>query len=247
MDPARLARALETLVGPMLAGDLTREFLTIRQDAATKTLGRGSPGKFIETFVQALQFMASGSFDVAPSVDQYLDQKVLQTSLPDDLRVCAARIARAVYTLRNKRNISHKNSVDPNSFDLAFIHQSVAWIMAELLRQADKITMEEAGALIELVQAPVGTLVEEIAGARLVHAATTIEGELLLLLHSHYPEYVAANSILLSLVGRSSGAVRNQLGAMRKVKMIVGDAKAGYRLTSAGHAAAIEEIKKHIS
>src|SRR5207249_2219977 len=105
----------------------------------------------------------------------------------DGLRVCAARIARSIYTLRNKRNIAHKSDIDPNSFDLAFINQGASWIMAELLRNASGISMQEAGALIELVQAPVGTLVEEIDGTRLVHADVGLQGEVLILLHSHYP------------------------------------------------------------
>lgn len=63
-----------------------------------------------------------------------------------------------MYTLRNKRNIAHKNEVDPNTVDLAFAHQATAWILAELIRTASNIAMEEAGALISLVQAPVGSL-----------------------------------------------------------------------------------------
>ena len=245
MDEARLFQALSKYIDPKLTRDLVDEFVAIRQDYATKTLGRGSPGKFVETIVQVLQFLASGSYAAAPSVDLYLDQKVLQTSLPDDLKISTARIARSIYTLRNKRNISHKGAVDPNTYDLAFIHQGAAWIMAELLRNATGIRMEEAGQLIELVQAPVGTLVEEIGGTRIVHADTTIEGELLILLHSHYPAHVMLPDVYKALANRSGGAIRNKVSHMKNEKKVFGDATMGYRLTSAGHRAAVEEIKKH--
>src|SRR5262249_51559347 len=104
----------------------------MREDAATKTLGRASPGKFVETLVQLLQFKARGSYDPVPKVDDYLHKQVEnEASLPEGLRFCAARIARSMYTLRNKRNIAHKNEIDPNTFDLAFVHHASSWIMAE--------------------------------------------------------------------------------------------------------------------
>jgi hypothetical protein len=135
MDASRLTSAVSRIVGSKLAGELVSEFIKIRQDLATKTLERASLGKFVETFVQCLQQIATGKYDIPPNVDAYLNKKVeYETNLPDDLRICAARIARAIYTLRNKRNILHKGQVDANSIDLAFAHHAAAWIMSELLR-----------------------------------------------------------------------------------------------------------------
>jgi hypothetical protein len=164
-------------------------------------------------------------------------------SIPEGLRVCGARIARSIYTLRNKRNIAHKNEVDPNTFDLAFAHQGAAWIIAEMTRTASGLTMQQAGELIELVQAPVGSLVEEIDGTRLVHADLSVGGEILVLLHSHYPKAIPLANITTSMKARSAGSVQNRLSKMRAEKLVHGDAKSGYRLTQAGHAAAVAEIK----
>lgn len=245
MNEARLAQALSALLGPLLAKELTSEFVKLRRDVATSTLERASAGKFVEVFVQCLQQMARGKYDAKPDVDEYLSKKAEnEAALPEGIRICAARIARAIYTLRNKRNIAHKNPIDPNTFDLAMAHQGAAWIMAELLRNASGVTMEEAGTLIQLVQAPVGTLVEDIDGTRLVHADTSVAGELLILLHSYYPAAVSMTEILDSLKARSAGSVRNRLGELRTAKLIHGDANAGYRLTSAGHAKAVAEISK---
>ena len=133
MDEARLAHALTPLLGGDLAQHLASNFIAIRRDLATRTLERSSPGKFVETFVQCLQHIATGKYDVKPDVDGFLSQKVENlTQLPEGLRICAARIARSVYTLRNKRSIAHKNEIDPNTIDLSFINQGAAWIMAEL-------------------------------------------------------------------------------------------------------------------
>src|SRR4051794_8034966 len=115
MTRDRLETALAKLIPATLASDLVEQFLQIRRDFSTKTLERASPGKFVETFVQCLQHIARGSFDPTPKVDQYLNNQVEnELNLPDGLRFCASRIARSMYTLRNKRNIAHKNEVDPN-------------------------------------------------------------------------------------------------------------------------------------
>jgi len=245
MDEVRLAQALSDLLGRQLATALSRDFVKLRQDCATVTLERASPGKFVETFVQCLQHMATGNFDASPNVDSFLrDRAENMTSLPEGLRICAVRLARAIYTLRNKRNIAHKNPVDPNRFDLTIAHQGAAWIMAELLRNASGVSMQEAGTLIELIQVPVGTLVEEIDGTRLVHADTSVKGELLILLHSHYPERVPLEDIFNSLSARSPGSVRNRLGELRTAKLLHGDSAGGYRLTQTGHVAAVAEINR---
>jgi hypothetical protein len=243
MDEARLVGALTPLLGADLAQHLASNFVNIRRDLATDTLERSSPGKFVETFVQCLQQISTGKFDVKPDVDGYLSKHVESAAnLPEGLRICGARIARAMYSLRNKRSIAHKNEIDPNTFDLAFVHEGSAWIMAELFRMASGLTMQQSGEMIDLVQAPVGTLVEEIEGTRLVHADLTIEGEILVLLHSQYPHPVAVHDIEQSLKARSAKSVRNRLGEMRTNKLLHGDAAKGFRLTNAGHASAVKEI-----
>lgn len=243
MDEARLAAALTGLLDSKLATDLAADLVKIRRDCATRTLERAAPGKFVETVVQCLQYIDTGTYDAKPNVDDYLARKVESTSLPEGLRICAARVARSMYTFRNKRNVAHKNDIDTNTHDLLFAHQGAAWITAELLRIATGVSMQEAGALIELVQAPVGTLIEEIDGTKLVHADVSVRDEILILLHSHYPDAISVESVLTSLSRRSSGTVRNRLRDIYAEKLAHGDAKAGYRLTVSGHAAAVAKIQ----
>ena len=182
-----------------------------------------------------------------PNVDDYLNSRVEnENKLPEDLRVCAARIARAVYTLRNRRNIVHKGMVDPNSYDLAFLHHATTWILAEFLRQASGITMEEAGSLIAQIHAPIDEIVEEIDGVRLVHADVSLEDEIKLLLRSHYPEYVRLPAIKASLMSRNVGTLGNKLRELVSKKEIFGSPKDGYRLTQAGFKK-VTEITQRLS
>ncbi|WP_167648313.1 hypothetical protein [Mameliella alba] len=245
MQRNRLIAALTGLVGSDLAEDITDHFLKIRQDVATQTLERASPGKFVETFVQCIQYISRGSYDAKPSVDNYLNMRCENdTGLPDGLRFSACRIARSMYTMRNKRNIAHNGEVDPNRYDLAYLHHAASWIMAELMRSASGVPMAEAGKMIELLQTPAGTLVEEIDGVRLVHADVSTRIELLILLHSHYPEYVPIDSIKSTLSRRSASSIRGRIGDLKGEKLVFGDNATGYRLTTAGHTTAMQEISK---
>jgi hypothetical protein len=151
---------------------------------------------------------------------------------PEGLRIAGARLARAIYTFRNKRNIAHIGEVDPNSIDLAFTANASAWIVSEMLRVATGVSMEEAGRLIAMVQAPIGQLVEEIDGVRIVHGNVTLQEELLILLHSHYADYVSLADIQATTKLRNAGSVGNKLRDLVGDKLAVGDTKTGYKLTS---------------
>jgi hypothetical protein len=237
---------LATILPKELANDLVTQFLAIRRDVASGTLGRAAPGKFVESVVQALQHLERGKYDAKPSVDAYLRAVESRSAPPDDgLRICGARVARAMYTLRNKRNILHKGDVDPNTFDLVFLLAGAQWLLAEFVRHATGISMEEAGTLVQQLQAPVGALVEDYGSRKLVLVDTTMEEEVLLVLHTHYPEKVSLADLTGSMDRRSPGGVRNKVRDMWRSKLIEGDAKTGYVLTGKGLQAAIEAVARH--
>jgi hypothetical protein len=165
-------------------------------------------------------------------------------AIPEGLRVCGSQVARSIYTFRNKRNIAHNGEVDPNTIDLAFTAHASAWIVAEFLRISTNITMEEAGRLIELVHAPIGDLVEEIDGTTLIHGKMSTSDEVLVLLRSRYPDYVSLDKILETTRLRNSKSVKNRLIELVEAKLVFGDAKRGYKLTSVGFNEAVKIIAR---
>lgn len=248
MNRQRLVQALNSNVPSNLAEDVVSAYLEIRQDAATRTLGRVSAGKFIETVVQILQYRALGSFDERPDVEDFLARRVEhQTSLDDGLRICAARIARSAYALRSKRGIAHKATVDANGCDLQLLHAMARWTVAELLRQSQGVSMEEAGTLIDMVHAPVNRVVEDIDGHRLIHGDFGTKEEVLVLLHSHYPEFVETDEILASLQRRKTRSVEARIRELFAMKLIHGSRAEGYRLTAAGFDAAVAAISRELA
>jgi RIO-like serine/threonine protein kinase len=78
-----------------------------------------------------------------------------------------------------------------------------------------------------------------------VHGKVTLEGELLILLHSHYPDYVAMQDIQATTKLRNSGSVGNKLRDLVGEKLVVGDTKKGYKLTRPGFDAAVRAIQEH--
>jgi hypothetical protein len=245
MDRSGLVGALSVIVPKGLAEELVDEFLMIRQDLATGTLGRSAPGKFVETVVQALQHVESGKYASKPNVDDYLSNLDARAStLPDGLRFCAGRIGRAAYTLRNKRNIAHKGSVDPNAYDLRFTHAAAQWILAELLRVATNDSMEKAGKLIDQVLAPVGGLVEDFGDKRLVLEDVPARDEILLLLHHAYPNAIARAEIAGAMVRRDPSTVRKAIRSLWEEKMIEEVGNECFKLTQRGFSAAIAVVRE---
>jgi len=244
VDRAGLIQALSARCPASLASKLVDHFLEIRRDVATRTLGRAAPGKFVEVFVQVLRFLETGSFEEQPKVDEYLRQLDDRGSnLDDGLRICAARIARAMYTLRSKRNIAHTGTVDPNNYDLALLLHGAQWLLAELLRLTSNLTMEQAGALIAQVQAPIGGLVEDFGTRRIVLADLSVGNQILVLLHSHYPEAVTRKVILDSLDRNSQRTIKNNLSALWREKTIENVEDKRYVLTQKGLARAVSLIQ----
>lgn len=229
-----LIDSLSKSVPRELATELVSAYMQIREDTASLTLGRSAPGKLVESLVQTLQYLVNGTYDAAPAVDAFLrNAENAAQGIDDGLRICATRIARAMYALRSKRNIVHKGEIDPNDYDLRFLHAAAQWILAELIRHIDGLSMDEAGRLIDEIEAPIGPLVEEIDGKRVVLKSATIRDELLVLFRSAYPERTSLNRMVSQLDRRKSGSVRNAIRELWKTKLIEGDSEA-YVLTQKG-------------
>jgi hypothetical protein len=248
MDVAALKAAVATAVPPGLAEDLVDAFIEIRRDVATRTLGRASPGKFVESVVQALQAIErGGTYDAQPDVDKYLRGLESRAgSLPDGLRICASRIARGMYALRSKRNIVHKADVDPSTYDLRFLYAGAQWVLAELLALASGITSAEAGRLIEEVQLPVGELVEAIDGRQIAHGDLTVREEALVLLMQNHPMPIPVSALIWSMDRRSPNSVRKGVAALWKAKLLHRTSDGAIVLTERGLAEALSVAQQHV-
>jgi hypothetical protein len=139
-----------------------------------------------------------------------------------------------MYSLRSKRSIVHKGSLDPNRYDLRLLFAGAQWVMAELISSVNGVSMDEAGRLVEQVQVPVDGMVEVLHGKRVVHGVMTMREEILALLLSYYPDPAQPKEIAECLERRSAGSVRNALAQLWKEQALQRVEGAGYVLTNAG-------------
>jgi hypothetical protein len=247
VDRSQLIAAFTNNIPAALATELTDEYLQMRQDLATGTLGRASAGKFVETFVQVLEHLDVGSHSRKRDVDEYL--RTLESkskNLPDGLRIVAARVGRSMYTMRNKRNIAHKDEVDPNRFDLEYLVGSARWVLAELIRVVSGLPMKQAGALVEQLTPPVGGLVQDFGNRRMVLADMGITDELLVVMHSYHPKPLRLAALRACMDRRQPNRVLDVVRALWKSKDLDGSASTEVWLTDRGYTRATAVVKKHL-
>ncbi len=221
-------------------------YMTIRADVASGTLERAAPGKFVESLVQILQHLETGTYEAKPAVDAYLrDLESRSSELGDGLRICAARVGRAMYTLRSKRNIAHKGELDPNIYDLRYLLASAQWVLTELLRTVAGLTMEVAGVLVDQIQAPVDSLVEDLGDRKLVLQDMSLTDELYVQLHAEYARPMRVRDLVRAMDRRSPGSVRSAVRRLWAAKDVEGDGQSGYRLTTRGLRVATEVVRRY--
>jgi hypothetical protein len=249
VDRTPLITALSSRLPGALSTDLVDEYLQMRQDLATGTLGRSSVGKFVETLAQALQHLDAGTHAAKPNVDAYLLglESSGSSTLPDGLKIVAARVGRSMYTMRNKRNIAHKGEVDPSRFDLQYLVGAAQWVLAELIRAISGLPMQQAGALVEQISAPVGGLVQDFGDRRLVLADLTIRDEIVVLMHNVHPTPMTLADLRKSLDRRSPNRVQAVARDLWQTKHLEGGADSGYRLTHKGFDHAVQVIQSRLA
>lgn len=248
MTPSELISELKKHLPDGLAADLVNQFMSIRMDVATGTLERSAPGKFVETMVQVLQYLASGSYNKSfksGEVDDFLkNTESRPINLPQDLKIVLTRVARGMYSLRSKRGIVHKGVINPNIYDLRYLYSAAQWALCEITRHALSTDIDTAGKLVEFIQVPASSLVEDFGDKRLVLRIGTAEEELLTLLFHYYPVPQLTSQLYKDMDRRAQSTVSNAITATHRRRLIEGNQKTGYKLTTLGYQHAVELAKK---
>jgi len=248
MTASELIDELKKHLPTELATDFVNQFMSIRMDVTTGTLERAAPGKFVETLVQILQYLASGTYAKAfktGEVEDFLkNTEARQTNLPHDLKIVLTRVARGMYALRSKRGITHKGAIDPNIYDLRYLYSAAQWVLSEVTRHVLSADMHTIGRLIEFIQVPISSLVEDFGDKRLVLRVGTANEELLLLSLHYYPLPVLASQFHKDMDRRPSSTVSNAITALYNRRFIEGNKKTGYKLTALGYQRATELAKR---
>ncbi|GIX17678.1 MAG: hypothetical protein KatS3mg119_1864 [Rhodothalassiaceae bacterium] len=244
MQKDDLINALASALDISLATQIVSHFLELKKDVISRRKNSTSIGKFTETFVQCHQYLATGNYDTMPNVDRYLCQQAEnQGRLPDGLRICAPRVARVIYTFRNKRNIAHISDLDQNVYDIETAYHCAVWIMSEMLRELHQIPMDKAALLIKSVQESVSHVVEIIDGSYIVHGGTSIPEKIILLL-SHVPDGLDRETIWQAVKTAKKETVYRSLRRLENQILVHLTTTRQYVLTTGGQRRARDIIAK---
>lgn len=133
--------------------DLKAAFASGQHDAAGLRAGR-----FCEVGLRLLQKELTGNYTpFGTAIRNFGDEckKLEETRKdagPESLRLVIPRALTFLYTLRNKRGISHEGGdVDANEIDAATCVRLADWCLCELIRVYHSLSLEEAQAILDAI------------------------------------------------------------------------------------------------
>lgn len=187
LQPAFAAKHVKAALKHFQA--MTTEF---QQGAWEEAIGKG--GKFVEAALKALYLHAGKTL---PAAREFKVGKVMNDleqlpsgSLDDAIRLTIPRACRFMYDIASNRGARHDpGEIDPNQMDARAVIAGTSWIVAEMLRYAQKGTLDPA-AVRELVDGLMQRqypLIEDVDGRVYFHVrgASARDVALLSLWHKH--------------------------------------------------------------
>jgi len=151
-------------------------------------------GRFAEAVLRFLEWRVRGG-QYTPIGKQLNRQEILKmvaddSSLPDGLRFHVARCSEILMDIRNKRDVGHLGiDIDVKQMDAQLVMRLAAWTLAEIVREAGKLSAEDAQTLIDRLSVRRQPLVENVGGDLVVVATDLSAKERALVgLYHAFPE-----------------------------------------------------------
>jgi len=185
-------------------------------------------GKFIEAAVKALYIRAGQAL---PKGRAYKVGAIINNlaGLPaatadDTIRVTIPRACRFVYDIASNRGGRHDpDEIDPNEMDSNTVTTNCSWILAEMIRHAQRGTSDcnDVKNIVDSLVRRRYPLIEEVDGRTYFHydRASGVEVALVILFHK-YPRRVADDD-LVTLLTSNGFTLNNARTAVGRIKRFV--------------------------
>lgn len=206
------------------------------EDSVTKS------GKFVEAALKAIAThcgvaFGSGRNFKADTVINALGQ-LPSGSQDDSLRITIPRACRIVYDIASNRGARHDpDEIDPNSMDANLAVSTCSWILAEMVRYAQKNAVDpsQAVAIVEALIEKKYPSVEEVEGRVYFHAKKKSAPDTgLVILARRYPKKIERSELILA-ISRNGFTRKNAEVAVRRItKYLDKDGSGGLRLLNPG-------------
>lgn len=162
-----------------------------------------SAGKFCETMLRFLQKVITGEFTPysTPITNMNLElnkfEKSPKNSGSDSIRLIIPKTISLIYTLRNKRGISHVGGdIEANRIDTSTIVKLVDWVIVELIRIYHSMSFEDAQGLVNSIDTKEIPAVWEINGKkRVLQPKLSKKDKVLIILYSDINNHCAVEDL----------------------------------------------------
>jgi hypothetical protein len=182
---------------------MTTEF---QQSAWEESIGKG--GKFVEAALKALYVHVGKTLPPARKfkAGNVMDEieRLPSGAFDDSIRLTIPRACRFTYDIASNRGARHDPAeIDPNEMDARAVVAATSWIMAEMLRYAQKGALDPARVheLVDGLTQRQYPLIEDVDGRVYFHVtgASARDVALLLLWHKH-PGRMTEDELIAAVV-----------------------------------------------
>lgn len=159
--------------------------------------------KFSEVVFRIIQYALSGSFiPLGKQINRFTEKCRLfeqnpSSGVDDSIRIHIPRTLILIVDIRNKRGVGHISGIhNPNLADSILVTKCCDWILAELLRLFNNLSVNEAQSVVDQlvnVQIPIISQIENIK--RVLRTDLTYPQQILVLLYQEYPLSVDDNNL----------------------------------------------------
>jgi hypothetical protein len=187
-------------------------------------------GKFVEAVLKAL-FVHVGQtppkgrkFKADPIINQL--GQLPDGSFDDAIRLTIPRACRFVYDIASNRGARHDpDEIDPNEMDASALVPTCSWILAEMIRFAQKgaVDVNEAKDIVESLSAKRYPLVEEVDGRVYFHHAKRSAPDVALMALAYRHPKRQSREYLIATIRRHRFSANNANVALRRIKRFVDD------------------------
>jgi len=217
--------------------DMTTEF---QQGAWEQAIGKS--GKFAEATLKALYVHAGKS--LPPSRQFKVDRVVIDLaqlaagSFDDTVRLTIPRACRFVYDISSNRGARHDpDEIDPNQMDARVVVATTAWVLAEMLRYAQKgaldpPTVEKFVDGLTQRQYP---LIESVDGRVYFHVnGASARDVAILSLWQKHPGRITREELIVAVMRHSFSKENATIAVTRLAGLIDRDDQGRFRLLQPG-------------
>ena len=187
-----LKNELSKKIHPDIVKELLKEYEDVQNDFSANDNIKilASSGRFVEVVLAAISYINDknlldlNNIDVEKLYNKMRNLPRSKSGEDDLLYLEIPRVARAIYTIRNKKRGAHRKNLDPIIQDRIFIKYSTDWIISSLIFLFHTRSDEEIQGIINnLVQKKISLIEEFEDGGMMILKKLTFVQKLLVILY----------------------------------------------------------------